>query len=143
MTLDELACKIACHDQLVRLCLALDSGANSEAAAFFAEDAVIVAPTGAEIAGPAARAFIEGRSSAIATRHVMTNVMVSPIAADAAKALATIMVYRVQKADDDVLPRALPATPQAVGDLHVDFKKSAKGWQITRYQAVTVMEPVV
>lgn len=141
MTLDELICKVACQDMLVRFCDALDGGGASPAD-FFTEDASMVIPTGETVRGDEILGVLAKRPTAtIATRHIMTNVLIDPVAADRARAAATILVYRVPRQDPDVLPRALPSTPQAVGAWNLELAKSGQEWKISHYAATPILEP--
>jgi hypothetical protein len=140
MNLGEIGDKLECQDLLVRFCTALDSGDNAKAAAMLADDAIAVTPTG-ELSGAAARKMVESRPTAIITRHVMTNQIVTLTGANSASAAAYILVYRVPREPNDVVPRRLPATPQAAGDWKLEFKKTTAGWRISRYEAVPVMVP--
>lgn len=88
MHLDDLACKTACHDVLVRFCTALDTCDNVAAADLFADDAQMVAPSGDTVHGTAIRAYFERRPTALITRHIMTNVLVEPTGPDTASARA-------------------------------------------------------
>jgi SnoaL-like domain len=135
---DEIACKVECHDLLVRLCSALDSGANPDAADLFVADATLVLATGAEVCGPDIRGHLLARSSEIVTRHLLTNVLVTPHSGDRATADASILVYRVGR-DGDVLPRVLPTTPQGVGEWHVEFRRTPLGWRLGRLATVSLL----
>lgn len=140
MTLEDLACKLACQDMLVRFCEALDGGGG--AADYFTDDASMLTPTGETVQGADVKALVASRPTAtIATRHIMSNVLVEPAGADRAKATATILVYRTPRQDPDVLPRPLPSTPQAVGEWSLELERRSGGWKIGRYAAVSVLEP--
>lgn len=141
MHLDDLACKTACHDVLVRFCTALDTRDNVAAADLFADDAQMVAPSGDTVHGTAIRAYFERRPTALITRHIMTNVLVEPTGPDTASARAYILVYRVQRQDPDRLPRAMPSGPQGAGDWVVDLRRTDAGWRISRYEGVPILEP--
>ena len=78
MSIEELACKAACHDLMMTFGAALDRGAHQEAADQFTDDGVIAGPNG-EVSGPAMRAFLARRSPAIATHHILSNVLVRPV----------------------------------------------------------------
>jgi hypothetical protein len=136
---DDLACTIACQDVLGRLSWALDTGANSAAAELFTDDATLVTPAG-ELAGPAVREFMEGRSSAVATRHIMTNLVVNRTGPDTAEAISYLIVYRVPR-DAAGPSRVLPPTPQAFGEWKINLRKTPAGWRLTRYEAVPMMAP--
>jgi hypothetical protein len=140
MNLEELACKIACQDLLVRFCLALDAGRNADAAALFSDDVTLVFPTG-EVTGAAARTFIENRWPEIVTRHIMTNMLIETTGPDIAKGYAYILVYRVPREPSSV-PRPLPSAPNAAGDWDIQFKKTPAGWRISRYEASSVLARV-
>ncbi|MXO60671.1 hypothetical protein GRI89_14090 [Altererythrobacter salegens] len=140
-TIDDLACKIECSDLLVRLCSALDEGRNQDAAGMFTVDACIHTPGGEVLEGSAAHGFLERRPASIATRHIMSNLLVTPTGVGAATATAYILVYRVPRSEGDTLPRVLPGTPQAAGDWSIDLTKTASGWKISRYAASPVLEP--
>lgn len=141
MTLDDISCKIACTDLMVRLCDLLDKGENVAAAGLFSEEAELLAPNGNVLRGAEVRAFLENRSPAIATRHVLSNVLITPGGPDTATVRAYILVYRVPRQEPDALPRALPATPQAVGDWDMDLVRTSNGWRIRRFSALPVLEP--
>lgn len=140
MSIEDLTCKLACNDLLVRLCTALDSGDNDAAADCFAEDAVLELPAG-EKRGPEVRAVLNARPASVTTRHVMTNVIVEPEGEACARGAGYILVYRVPTAADSARPLALPATPQAAGDWRISFVDTPRGWRISRYSASEVMVP--
>ena len=126
--------ELECQKALSLLCSALDRGDNAEAAGFFTDDAVIVAPNGQELAGPAARKFVLGRSAAIITRHLLTNVLVTLDGSERAHAEAYVHVYRVHREE--------PSKPssQSVGELSVDFRMTDVGWRVSRYRATPFCE---
>lgn len=142
MTIDDLACKVACHDMLARFCAALDGGGTTPATDFFTDDASMVTPNGDTVRGAEVKAFVARRPTAsVATRHIMTNVLIEPVGPGRAKAAATILVYRVPRQDPDLLPRALPPTPQAIGEWTLELAKAGPAWAISHYVATTVLEP--
>src|SRR5579864_460652 len=98
MSIDELICKLECQDVLVNLASALDRGANAEAAAFFADDGLLIMPDGESTGAPAIRERLMQRPAHIATRHILTNIIVRPIDATTAEGQAYIVVYRVTRA---------------------------------------------
>jgi hypothetical protein len=140
MSIDEIICKLECHDLLVKLASALDRGANDEAADFFSDDGVLVTPNG-ESVGPAVRQALAKRPANIITRHIFTNAIINPIDTQSAEGHAYILVYRVSREANDVLPRRLPSTPQGAGDWRIGFRKTATGWKISRYEAIPTMAP--
>jgi len=134
---EQVACKVQCSDVLVQLCGALDSGANEEAAEHFVDNVILRTQDGRELAGEEVRDFIRSRPSNIVTRHVISNILVTPISKEAARASAYITVYRTEK--DGEPPFSLPKQPQGLGDWIISFRKTPGGWKIERYEAVMVM----
>lgn len=137
MSIDDLATKIACQDLLHHFGHALDRGANAEAAELIADDGVALRPAGAPVRGPAVRAMLLKRSPETATRHVISNVVVTPIGTDSAEAVAYVLAYRVRA--DGPTPRPMPATPQVAGEWRMQFRRAGEEWQISRWEAVAVL----
>lgn len=133
MTIEELECRAACADLLHRFASLLDSGANREAADLFTDDATLTRPDG-EYSGSAIRELMEGRPETIITRHMLTNVIVTPQGAESATASAYGLVFRVEGRPDDPLPRAMPEGPTAAGDWNVAFRRTDAGWRMTRWE---------
>jgi hypothetical protein len=139
MSNPELDCKIACHEVMLTFAAALDRWANSEAADLFAEEGAIAQPDGDRV-GPQVRAFLMKRSPEIITHHIVTNVIVRPLESDTAEGTAYVMAYRAP-AEPDTLPRPLSPLPHGVGEWIMRFRKTAGGWRITRFAAVSKLAP--
>lgn len=139
MTLEDLINKSECHDLLVRLCAAIDSGRTDDLPDFFTEDLTLCPPNGEVITGDEARATLVGRPKTIVTRHLMTNVIITPTGPGAARGEANILIYRVPPVSGG--PLILPRTPQAAGDWVMDFRKTPSGWRVSRYVGIERMVP--
>jgi hypothetical protein len=138
MSLDDLVCKAECADVILNYGAALDRGANSEAADFFADDGVLKRPDG-EISGAAIRELLLKRPANVLTRHLLSNVVVRPTGPDTASAIAYIVIYRAP--GEGPLPRALPAGPGGIGEWRTELRRTPEGWRFTRWEATGAMEP--
>ena len=139
VSLDQLAAKADCGDLLYRFASALDRTAHEEAADMFADDGVAVRPDGAELSGQAVREMLLSRPTDIMTVHVLSNLVVTSTGTDTAEGLAYVVAYRAPRPAGQALPLPLPAAPHGVGDWRVQFRRTAAGWRLSRWQATAIL----
>ena len=136
--LEKLSCKTACQDLLSSLCVALDAHDSDRAIKLFSNDAILVTK-GGELRGEAARSALRNRPQDVLTRHIISNVLITPITSTAAVGEAYCILYSVRRTDGiDNVP-ALPATPQALGEFRLEFQQNEDGWKLSRYESVPVL----
>jgi len=136
---DELHYKLLCQELMADIAWALDRNAADEAADLFAEDGVLVTAEG-DLTGPAVRAALRKRSPDITTHHILSNITVRPIDANNAEARAYVIVYRAPT-KPDTLPRPMPSSPGGAGLWLMRFRKTPKGWRISRMETVPRLAP--
>ena len=138
MSDEQLSSKLECQDLLFRFGAALDRGANADAADLFAEGARLGAPDGTFAEGDAVREALMKRPSTLVTRHLVTNLVVTPTGPDTADGIAYVMNYRVMSEDRDNTPHPLPESPGGVGEWRLAFRKTAAGWRLSSLETVPV-----
>lgn len=135
--------KIECREVLIQLGVFLDQGDHAQAADLFADDGVLVSPVveGGELAGAELRAFIEARPQEIKSRHVITNILVSPTGSDRADASAYALIYAAETEAGAAPPYELAGSPSGAMDWEVSLVRTDTGWKIKRYAAIPAMLP--
>jgi len=139
MSNDDVTCKSACHDLMMNLGWALDRNASGEGAELFADGGGIMPPVGDKLETDV-RSFLAKRSADITTHHIVTNVVIRQIDPTTAEGRAYVMVYRAPT-KPDALPRPLPQSPQGAGLWLAQFRKTAQGWRISRFETAPRLAP--
>jgi hypothetical protein len=135
--LERFGIEHACTKLMVGYCVYADHGQADEFAALFAEDGAWVQGSGNEIRGRAAlRAYILGRPGRTLTRHIITNLLVNVISADAATGTAYALVFRDR--DYDGSGSAPMRPPDAVIEYQDEFNRTAEGWKIQRRRSIPI-----
>ena len=132
MTIDDLICKQECHDLVVRYFTLLDTGPRSKAPELFTDDGRMMT-TGEEGADP--REMFSRLPAEFVPIHLTSNILITPTGPDTAEGETYGVAYNMMGKVDDVLPRAMPQTPNRIGKLLFEFRKTAGGWRIYRFKA--------
>jgi hypothetical protein len=136
MDIESLSCKIECQDILSRFCAALDGAGGAEA--FLADDAVIVGPKG-EVVGADAHQMIKARSTEIVTRHIVTNLLITPTGPRTADGKAYCLLYTTPRDEAGSVVATMPECPSAAGNFELQFRKTSSGWKLSRYHSIAVI----
>ncbi len=135
--LERLAIEQACMKLMVGYCVHADHDHADEFAALFAEDGAWVQGSGAEIRGrEALRNYIISRPGRTITRHLITNVLIDVVSANAATGIAYAVVFRDRSHDGSGSAPMRP--PDAVIEYRDEFRHTAEGWKIQRRRTVPV-----
>jgi hypothetical protein len=136
MDIESLSCKIECQDTLSRFCAALDGEGGAEA--FLADDVVIVGPEG-EAVGADAHHLIKARNSEIVTRHIVTNLLITPTGSCTADGKAYCLLYTTPRDEAGSIVATMPECPSAAGNFELQFRKTTSGWKISCYHSIAVI----
>ena len=136
MDIESLSCKIECQDTLSRFCAALDGEGGAEA--FLADDVVIVGPEG-EAVGADAHHLIKARNSEIVTRHIVTNLLITPTGPCTADGKAYCLLYTTPRDEAGSIVATMPECPSAAGNFELQFRKTTSGWKISCYHSIAVI----
>lgn len=135
--LDRLAIEHACTKLMVGYCVHADHGQADEFAALFAEDGVWVQGSGKEIRGRTAlHDYIVGRPGHTVTRHVIANLLVDVVSADAATGVAYAVVFRDRDHRGDGPAPMRP--PDGVVEYRDEFARTGEGWKIQRRRSIPI-----
>ncbi|HWU24932.1 MAG TPA: nuclear transport factor 2 family protein [Rhizomicrobium sp.] len=133
MTLDEMTCKLECHDLIVRYFTIIDTGPRSNIKDVFSEDGRIMTLGGDGGVDPVA-AF-NGLSPEFVPIHATSNILVTPTGPDTAVGEAYVTAFNMFGKVDDILPRKMPPTPNRIGKILFEFRKTPVGWRIYRFKS--------
>lgn len=137
MTPEQVSCKLACQDLIIRYFVSIDSGAGSKAADLFADDGAMVSPRGSASGKDAIRARLANIPAEFVPVHLATNVIITPTGPDTADGRAYVVAYNMFGKIDDVLPRKMPAAPSRIGTIDFKFRKTAEDWRIAEFKPNT------
>ncbi|WP_353192751.1 nuclear transport factor 2 family protein [Pandoraea pnomenusa] len=135
-TPDALLAKQACYDLVVRFAACNDRRDPQGLGALFAEDGVLVRPSGDTLVGPAAiAAAYADRPADRITRHLVGNVLIDVTSATHATGSSTVLLWSAS-AQDTPGPFGRPAQGrQVMGEFEDTFVRTAQGWRIARREA--------
>ena len=128
MTPDERDCKLECSDLVIRYFTILDTGPRSSIGEIFADDGKMV--RGDNLLDP--REAFANVPAEFVPIHLVMNVLISPTGPSTATGEAYVVAYNMRGKVDDTLPRKMPPTPNRIGKMGFDFRKTDKGWRIYR-----------
>ena len=140
MSLEKVLCDLACRDLIHLFGLALDENDNDRALQLTSDDFATETSDG-EWGVHEARARLLGRSPTNFTRHLISNVTVTPTGKNTARGAAYLIVYRVPAGAGLALPLPLPKTPQGVGQWRFEFRETKVGWRISRWVIELALAP--
>lgn len=120
-----------CTALIMRFAERSDARDAEALAAMFTEDGVFARPTLPDKPYVGRAAILEGfraRPVTLLTRHIVTNVIVTPVSANEATAESYILLYTAQQAEGAALP--VPANPkQLIGNFRDAIMREAGVWK--------------
>ena len=129
--LERLTIISECARLIARFAERSDARDPEALAALFTEDGVFARPTMPDKPYIGRAAILEGfraRPATLLTRHLVTNVIVTPVSAEAATAESYILLYTAQLADGATLP--VPANPkQLIGAFRDSMVRESGVWK--------------
>lgn len=133
--LDRVAAEHDCMKLMVGYCVHADHGDADKFAELFSEDGAWVKGSGDEIRGrDALRAYINGRSPRVYTRHVITNMLVDVVDTTTATGVAYAVVFRDRDYGGSGAAPMRP--PEAVVEYRDEFQRTGEGWKIQRRRSI-------
>ncbi len=121
----------ACTDLIMRFAERSDARDADALAAMFTEDGVFARPTLPDKPYVGRAVILEGfraRPATLLTRHIVTNVIVTPVSADQATAESYILLYTAQQPEGAALP--VPANPkQLIGNFRDTIVRDGGAWK--------------
>ena len=114
---------------------------NDAVVALFADDGVLHAPGGGEIAGhPAILAALATRSANRVTRHMLAPPLVTMKGADEAHGVICFTVFDGFKDTHEGTGPMPLQPPVTVGEFHQTYRRTEQGWRIASHRNVQVFK---
>lgn len=139
--LESLAIVQDCTQLIMRFAERSDARDADALAAMFTEDGVFARPTMPDKPYVGRSVILEGfraRPVTLLTRHIVTNVIVTPVSANEATAESYILLYTAQQAEGAALP--VPANPkQLIGNFRDILVREGGAWKFRERRGALAM----
>lgn len=137
----ELLAELECARLAIAWARFVDLHDNAAVVALFADDGVLHAPGGQEIAGHAAiLAALGTRSANRVTRHMLAPPFITMTGADEAQGVISFTVFDGFK-DTHKGTGPMPLQPPVtVGEFHQTYRRTPDGWRIASHRNVQVFK---
>ncbi len=131
-------CELAC----TRLCIAfanlIDARAYPRLAELFTPDGCWTRPERSLRGRDAILAYLLGRPAQAITRHLCTNIQITPLTGHEATGMCYVMYFH---AADEAQGLPVPTTLPLIGEYHDVYTRTGEGWRIRDRRIRVVFAP--
>jgi hypothetical protein len=131
MNADEIVCRLACQELIIRYFTILDTGPRASIGEIATDEGVMTREGG----DLDLRAAFAGLPAEFVPIHLTHNILVKQTGADTAEGECYVTAFNMMGKADDPVPRPMPATPNRIGKTRFQFRKTGEGWRIQRFTA--------